>query len=113
MSSLVQIGPVVLVKEVSTFSDFLAIIFSCKEAWTFNWENGDFPHPRKLYDKCGWNKASGSGAEDLLIVDNAYTLFCNERTFIEQIWIPYTKVYFVQRFVETGPVVPERIFDHW
>ena len=69
VSSSVEIGPVVLEKKicsnfVNVFSLNFGIISPWKRTLTFFWTNLNFPHPKMLCVKFGWNCSSGSGWEN-------------------------------------------------
>ena len=69
VSSLVEIGPVVLEKKiffnfVNLFSLFRNLISPWKRAGPFICTNLNLLHPRTLCAKLGWNWPSGSGEDD-------------------------------------------------
>ena len=68
VTSLVEIGPVVLEKKMFKFRQCIfaicVIISPLKRAGPFIWTNLNPLHPRMLCAKFGWNWPSGSGEED-------------------------------------------------
>ena len=68
VTSLVEIGPVVLEKKIlksfSIYFYYFIMIFPLRRAWPFIWTNLNPIHPRMFCATFDWNLTSGSGEEN-------------------------------------------------
>ena len=97
---------------------YFVLISPWKRAWSFIWSNLNSLYPRMLCAKFAWNRPSGSGKEDFLILSMYFCYFVF--TYIslwkglgssfEQFWISVTQGWlsFVPSLVEISAVVLEK-----
>ena len=118
VTSLVEIGTVVLEKTIFNFRQcifrFFVIISPWKRVWPFNWTILNPHHPRMLYTKFEWYRPSGSGDEFFKISSMYFRYFViispwrRAWPFIWKNLIPSTQECFVPSLVKIDPVVLEK-----